>query len=130
MPIPTTRAVAPAAGEPQQAVIDFLAVPATHGGLPVERIDTHSAVVFLAGGRALKLKRAVAFDYLDFSTPALRHAACEGEVRVNRRTAPSIYRGVVAVTREPDGRLALDGTGEPEDWCVDMVRFEQDALLD
>ncbi|HSP49880.1 MAG TPA: hypothetical protein VLN61_06810 [Pseudolabrys sp.] len=33
----------------QQAVIDFLGRPATHGGAPVKRIDTHAATVFLAG---------------------------------------------------------------------------------
>lgn len=114
----------------QDPVIAFLSSSAAHGGRPVERIDTHSAIVFLAGDRALKLKRAVRFDYLDFSTPALRRAASEAEVRLNRRTAPSIYRGVVAVTHEADGTLALDGRGEPVDWCVDMARFDQEALLD
>jgi hypothetical protein len=39
----------------QQSVIDFLAAPATHGDLPVDRIDTHSAIVFLAGGRSRPL---------------------------------------------------------------------------
>jgi len=116
--------------ETQRAVIDFLASPATHGVAAVERIDTHSAVVFLAGRRALKLKRAVRFDYLDFSSAALRHDACVREVEINRRAAPGIYRGVAAVTREPGGRPALDGPGEPIDWCVDMVRFDQEALLD
>ena len=56
--------------EDQTAVIDFLASPSTHGGANVERIDTHTAIVFLAGARAYKLKRAVRFDYLDFSTPS------------------------------------------------------------
>ena len=116
--------------ETQRAVIDFLGSPATHGGAAVDRIETHSAIVFLAGARALKLKRAVRFDYLDFSSASLRHDSCVREVEINRRTAPGIYRGVVAVTREPDGMLALDGGGEPIDWCVDMVRFDEDALLD
>ena len=39
----------------QQAVIDFLGSPATHGGQNVTRIDTHAACVFLAGERALKI---------------------------------------------------------------------------
>lgn len=116
--------------EGQQAVVDYLMRPATHGGAAVERIDTHSATVFLAGPRALKLKRAVRFDYLDFSTEPLRRAACEAEVRINRRAAPAIYRGVVAVTREADGSLALDGRGTPVDWLVDMVRFDQEGLFD
>ena len=38
----------------QQAVIDFLAAPATHGGAPVKRIDTHAAMVFLAGDARLQ----------------------------------------------------------------------------
>jgi len=93
--------------EDQTAVIGFLASPSTHGGGVVERIDTHTAVVILAGARAYKLKRAVLFDYLDFSTAERRRALCDAEVRLNRRTAPALYRGVVSVTSEPDGSLAL-----------------------
>jgi aminoglycoside phosphotransferase family enzyme len=99
--------------EDQSAVIAFLAEPSTHAGARVERIDTHASIVFLAGERAYKLKRAVLFDYLDFSTSDKRHVLCEEEVRLNRRTAPSLYRGVVAVTRREDGSYALGGTGTP-----------------
>ena len=94
--------------EDQTATISFLSAPATHGGLPVERVDTHSAIVFLAGSTAWKLKRAVSFDYLDFSTVDRRKAMCHAEVRLNRRTAPTIYRGVVPVTRTSDGALHLN----------------------
>ena len=114
----------------QGAVIEFLGAAATHGGEPVERIDTHTAIVFLVGTRAFKLKRAVQYDYLDFSTVARRKALCEAEVRLNRRTAPTLYRRVVAVTRAHDGSLALGGTGTAVDWVVEMQRFEQEALLD
>ena len=114
----------------QSAVIAFLADACTHGGAEVERIDTHSAVVFLAGPVAYKLKRAVLFDYLDFSTPDRRRLMCEAEVRLNRRTAPTLYHGVLPVTREADGSLALGGRGEPVDWVVVMQRFPQDALFD
>jgi uncharacterized protein len=114
----------------QEEVIALLMDPRTHGDAAVERIETHSAIVFLAGSRALKLKRAVKFDYLDFSTPELRHLACEAEVRINYRAAPSMYRGLAKVTREPDGSLALNGSGPAVEWLVDMVRFDQEALLD
>ena len=87
--------------DPQHAVLEFLAAPASHGGAPVTRIDTHAASVFLAGERALKIKRAVRFPFLDFSTLAKRKAACEAEIEVNRPFAPAIYRGVVAITRGP-----------------------------
>lgn len=97
----------------QQAVFDFLADPASHGGAPVKRIDTHAASVFLAGERALKVKRAVRFPFLDYSTLDKRKAACAAEIAVNRGFAPAIYRGVRAITREADGKLAIGGAGPP-----------------
>jgi uncharacterized protein len=116
--------------EDQSSVIEWLASPATHGGAAVERIDTHSAVVFLAGPRAWKLKRAVRFDYLDFSTAVRRRQMCEAEVRLNRRTAPHIYHGVVAITRDESGSLSFGGRGIEIDCVVEMVRFDQTRLLD
>jgi uncharacterized protein len=114
----------------QTAVIEFMAAPSTHGGANVERLETHASVVFLAGDRAYKLKRAVKFDYLDFSTPERRRQMCEAEVRLNRRTAPELYRGVSAITRRVDGNLALGGDGAPVDWIVEMNRFDQRGLFD
>lgn len=116
--------------EDQTRVIDFLASRSTYGGALVERIDTHASIVFLAGERAYKLKRAVRFDYLDFSTSERRHGLCEAEVRLNRRTAPTLYRGVVPVTQERDGSYALAGKGKAIDWVVEMNRFPQEALFD
>ena len=116
--------------EDQTDVVGFLSSPSTYDGGHVERIDTHSAIVFLVGERAYKLKRAVRFDYLDFSTAERRRAMCDAELRLNRRTAPELYRRVVAVTREADGSLALAGPGVPVDWIVEMNRFPQDALFD
>ena len=116
--------------EDQTETIEFLASPVTHGEATVERIETHASIVFVTGPRALKLKRAVRYDYLDFSTAERRKLMCEAEVRVNRRTAPTVYRGVVAVTRERDGSLALGGSGVAVDWLVEMVRFDQDGLFD
>lgn len=116
--------------EDQTPVIDLLMAPATHGGAGVERIDTHTAVLFLAGDRAFKLKRAVLFDYFDGSTPDRRRILCEAEVVLNRRTAPTIYRGVMAVTRGAGGRLTLGGDGVAVDWLVEMNRFDQDGLFD
>jgi aminoglycoside phosphotransferase family enzyme/predicted kinase len=116
--------------EDQSALVAFLAEPSTHGGARVERLDTHASIVFLAGQRAYKLKRAVLFDYLDFSTVDKRRVLCEAEVRLNRRTAPSLYRGVVAITRREDGSFALGGKGTPVDWLVEMNRFPQEALFD
>jgi len=116
--------------ENQRETIAFLTSSATHGGAEVRRIDTHASVVFLAGSRAWKLKRAVRYDYLDFSTAERRRAMCEAELRINRRIAPGIYVGVRPVTREPDGSLALGGNGTPVDWVLEMSRFDEDGLFD
>ncbi len=116
--------------EDQSAIVAFLSEPSTHGGATVERIDTHTSIVFLAGDRAWKLKRAVRYDYLDYSTADRRRAMCEAEVLVNRRTAPSLYRGIAAVTRQADGSLAIGRGGTAVDWLVEMSRFDQRFLFD
>jgi len=114
----------------QQQVLAFLADPATHGGRPVKRIDTHAASVFLAGDRALKIKRAVRFPFLDYSTLEERKRACEAELAVNAPYAPEIYRGVVAITRQASGALALGGSGVPVEWAVEMRRFDENRTFD
>ena len=114
----------------QQEVFGFLADPATHGGQKVQRIDTHAASVFLAGDRAIKVKRAVRFPFLDYSTLEKRKQACEAELAVNAPYAPEIYHGVVAITRETSGKLAIGGRGTPVEWAVDMRRFDEKRTLD
>lgn len=93
-------------------------------------IETHISRVALVGARAYKLKKPVAFPYLDFSTRAKRQAAAMQELALNQPHAPSLYRGVRAITREADGRLALDGAGEPIEPVLEMARFDQADLFD
>lgn len=114
----------------QQEVFDFLAAPATHGDADVRRIDTHAAVVFLAGDRALKVKRAIRFPFLDYSTLAKRKASCEEEIKINRPSAPQIYRRVVAITQGQDGSLSINGDGRPVEYAVEMTRFDERLTLD
>src|SRR6266700_2467742 len=101
----------------QERVFAFLTDPATHPG--VQRIATHAASVFLEGDRALKIKRAVRFPFLDYSTLAKRKAACDEEIRINRQFAPQIYRRVVPITRASDGSLAIDGNGTPVEFAIE-----------
>ena len=115
----------------QTETIRFLARADSHGvTTPVERIDTPGSILFLFGDTALKLKRAVTFPFLDYATVALRHAACRAELRLNRRTAPGLYREIRAIVRRPDGTLAFGGKGETRDWVVVMRRFDQASLFD
>ena len=98
---------------------------------PVTRIDTHGAAVFLAGDRVLKVKRAVKFPFLDYSTLDKRKAACEAELAVNRLFAPQIYRGVVA--DHPHGigpALPSAARAKPVEWALEMRRFDENATLD
>lgn len=121
------------ATEDQDEVLAFLAAPESYGRGSVDkvkRIDTHAASVFLTPDRVLKVKRAVRFPFLDYSTLAKRKAACEAELAVNAPYAPQIYRGVVAITREANGRLAIAGKGRPLEWAVEMRRFDETRTLD
>lgn len=118
----------------QSEVEAFLADPATHGGAAVERHGTHIAMVFVAGDRAYKVKRAVHYPYLDFSTLALRRAACEHELELNRRATPELYIGVVPLIRTADGGLAWgEAASDAEravEWVLVMHAFAQEGLLD
>lgn len=128
-----------AVAEDQAEAIAFLGRPQAYGltgDAEVTRIDTHGAVVFLVGDRAYKLKRAVKFPFMDFSTVARRRAMCCAEVEINRRTAPHIYLGVAPLLRQ-DGGLRLGAVVEPGDlpaeavdWVVAMRRFDTGRLLD
>lgn len=114
----------------QTAVLAFLRGEGTFAaGETAREIDTHAASIFLGGNRAWKLKRAVRFGYLDFSTIDKRRDALRAELLLNRRTAPELYLDVVAITRDSAGHLLIGGTGEPVDWLLRMRRFPDDALL-
>lgn len=60
-------------------------------GSPAAIAETHSAVVFFVGDRALKLKKPVDLGLLDFRDRTARAAACAREVELNRRRAPDVY---------------------------------------
>ncbi|MBT9383169.1 AAA family ATPase [Pseudooceanicola sp. CBS1P-1] len=119
----------------QAATIAFLSTPAAFGapadGPHPERIDTHGAVIFLLGDSVLKLKRAVCYDYMDLSTPELRHALLERELALNAPAAPMLYRDVVPVTEGPESDSPeIDGSGPVIDWVLRMHRFPAENELE
>jgi aminoglycoside phosphotransferase family enzyme/predicted kinase len=118
----------------QDDVIRFLSEPHSYGldVQSIERHETHGAIVFLAGDRAYKLKRAVKFPYMDYSTVELRRQMCARELAVNRRTAPDLYLEVRPIV-EDRGKLRFgqgNESGEAIDWVVVMRRFDQRALFE
>jgi len=96
---------------------------------PVEIVETHISWVLLAGDFAYKIKKAVNFAFLDFSTLEKRRHYCEEEMRLNSRLSPQIYLAVVAITGNGDAPK-LDGTGSAIEYAVKMRRFPQTAQFD
>jgi len=116
----------------QAEVLYFMARPEAYEPprATVERIETHASIVFLTGDFAYKVKRAVKYPFLDFSTLKKRHEACLNELHVNARTAPQLYLDVVPVTLGEGGTFRLGGDGQAVEWVLRMRRFDQAKLYD
>lgn len=107
----------------------------------VELVSTHISWVFLTATDAWKLKRPVTFPFLDFGTLERRRHFCEEEVRLGRRLAAGIYRGVVPVRKTAGGYVFGDGDRDgapiveyavrmrrlPDAWSA-RARLERGAL--
>lgn len=111
-------------------LVDALRDPACypHPAGEVEVRETHISWVLLAGEFAYKVKKPVRLPFLDFSTLAQRRHFCEEELRLNRRTAPAIYLGVVPITGDA-GHPRIGGAGPAIEWAVRMRRFPANALF-
>lgn len=92
----------------------------------MELRETHISQVFLGPRVVYKLKKPVNLGFLDFSTLELRKHFCEEEVRLNRRLAPSVYRGVLPITRDGHGIHHVGGSGEVVEWAVEMRRLRDE----
>lgn len=129
-----TSCETPPSGEPVplDAKLTFLRQPSNYPEPPyrLEVIETHMSWVFLTTCHAYKLKKPVCYDDLDFRSAAARHHFCDEELRLNRRLAPDVYLGVVPLTLDAEGHLALGGDGAPVDYLVRMRRLPQQCMLD
>ena len=117
----------------QRAVLDLLADPSLHGGTVPKRIETHANFVVVGPEHAYKIKRAIKYPFLDYSTLALRERNCRAEVRLNSRTAPSLYLGVRKIVEGPERSLRCvdpEAGGTPVEWVVMMRAFDQATLFD
>ncbi|UCC57567.1 MAG: AAA family ATPase [Gammaproteobacteria bacterium] len=91
-------------------------------------METHISWVLLTGRFAYKIKKAVDFGFLDFSTLEKRHFYCNEELRLNRRFASGIYLDVVGVTGSQE-KPVVNGPGEALEYAVRMRQFPQAGLL-
>ncbi len=115
-----------------ESKVAFLCQPEHHPERTahVELVQTHMSWVFLTDRRVYKLKKPVRYPFLDFSTLEARRRDCLEEVRLNRRLAPDVYLGVVALTLQDGQALALGGSGVPVEWLVEMRRLPRALMLD
>jgi len=65
--------------------------------------ETNLAVLFAVGDLVYKVKRPLAFAFVDQRTLADRQRLCRDELMLNRRFSPDVYVGVVDVV--DDGRV-------------------------
>ncbi|HET8754898.1 MAG TPA: AAA family ATPase, partial [Solirubrobacteraceae bacterium] len=97
---------------------------------PVAVRETHISRVLLTRDRAFKFKKPVRLPFVDYGTLERRHAFCREEVRLNRRLAPGIYRGVHAVMPSADGvELAPENADGAVDYAVEMRRYDERCTL-
>jgi hypothetical protein len=128
-----THGVSAVASEPMARHAALVAALRSHlqaaTGRPVTLIQTHISSVLLAGEFAYKLKKPVAFGFVDFSSLQARQRYCVDEVRLNRRTAPQLYLDVVRITGS-ESAPRLGGRGTAIDYAVRMRRFAGCDLAD
>lgn len=112
-------------------IVEHMTRPDFYPHLPrtVELLQTHISFVFIAGDYVYKVKKPVNFGFLDFTTLEKRQFYCEEELRLNKRLAPNIYLDVAPITRDEQGRLALDGSKDVVDYAVRMKKIPQDTML-
>jgi len=100
-----------------------------HRSNSVELIQTHISYIFIAGDYVYKVKKAVDFGFLDFTTLEKRRYYCSEELRLNRRLAPEIYMGVVEICEDANGNLLLEKTDKIIEYAVKMKRLPQEKML-
>ncbi|MCP9912555.1 AAA family ATPase [Cyanobium sp. BA20m-14] len=129
----------PAVGDPMMRQLlspEAYGHPVAAGG--PQLLETHLSWVLLSGPYAYKLKKPVAFGFVDFSTAELREQACRDELRLNRRLSPERYLDVVPVYGPLEAARFIPPATSPSSdttpavviaWAVRMVQFDQEQLL-
>jgi len=93
----------------------------------VSLVQTHISFVFLAGDFVYKMKKAVNFGFLDFTTLEKRKYYCEKEVELNRRLCGDMYIGVVTINRS--NNIKIKGEGEVVEYVVKMRRIPEKHMM-
>ncbi|MCW4028152.1 MAG: hypothetical protein NWE92_00685 [Candidatus Bathyarchaeota archaeon] len=109
-----------------QALLTPQAYPEETG--KIELIQTHISFVFITQNYVYKVKKAVNFGFLDFSTLEKRGLYCQKELELNRRLCPQIYLEVDAITQTGEG-LKINGAGQIVEYALKMRRLPQEKIM-
>jgi len=93
----------------------------------IEVIQTHISFIFLTEKFVYKVKKAVDFGFLDFTTLEKRRFFCEKELELNRRLCGDMYIEVVPITRSDTIRIG--GEGEIIEYAVKMKRIPEETIM-
>jgi aminoglycoside phosphotransferase family enzyme len=115
--------------EEQAQVIQAMLCPEAYPENPskIELIQTHISFVLLADEDVYKIKKAVNFGFLDFSTLEKRRHFCKKELELNRRLCPEIYLDVVAINKSDT--IKIGGDGKTVEYALKMKRLPQDRIM-
>ncbi|MGM8930051.1 bifunctional aminoglycoside phosphotransferase/ATP-binding protein [Salinicola halophyticus] len=95
----------------------------------VEVFETPISWVVSTGEYAYKIKKPLDYgSFLDFSTLEKRRRLCEQEVTLNRRVAPTLYIGSVAISGSETVPRVNDDSA-PIEYAVKMRQFSSRHLL-
>ena len=88
-------------------------------------IQTHISMVYIADSFVYKIKKAVNFGFLDFSTLEKRQHYCHQEINLNKRLAKTLYLDVLPVLFDGQKhRIAKsDRDGDVVDYAVRMKKI-------
>ncbi|TRO51150.1 hypothetical protein E2P61_06905 [Candidatus Bathyarchaeota archaeon] len=113
----------------QKQVFEALMKPEAYEEDPgnIEMVQTHLSVVFLTRDFVYKLKKAVNFGFLDFTTLEKRHFFCEKELKLNRRLCGDMYLEVVPINKA--SFVKIRGEGETVEYSVKMKRMPQEKIM-
>ena len=114
----------------QESLVAAMMQPGFYPRMPEEvtHKETHISHLFFAGELVYKIKKALRFSFLDYSTLAQRRYFLNEELRLNRRLAPSVYLGVMPISLDESG-WRLGGWTEPAEYTLVMRRLPERRML-
>ena len=113
----------------QKQVVEALLTPEAYPQEPgkIELIQTHISFVFLTKNYVYKVKKAVNFGFLDFSSLEKRRVFCRKELELNKRLCPEIYLEVVPINKS--NAIKIKGDGETVEYALKMKRLPQERIM-